>query len=237
MTERKPVRTVGRLLVETLVIALGVFLSLWADEWREKRSRAEESRGALERLAQDLAADTAKLRSFEEIRTRGMEAVDSILIADPASPGTTALLARLTPHVLMSYNFNGDTPEYDALRGSGGLGLVRNPELLSGLARYHQRVEFLAYLSQIDWEQNRVVSRLLFPHIEFSPREFGDFGVAPTSAPSFTIHPSALGLIRNRLFAGEMATLGTIRAVSSTGAAEAAGAAQDLLRIIADELH
>ena len=45
MVRSKRVRV---LLAETLAIGLGVFLSLWADEWRTNRSLAADGREALE---------------------------------------------------------------------------------------------------------------------------------------------------------------------------------------------
>jgi hypothetical protein len=47
------------LLSEALAIGLGVFLSLWEDEWRTNRNDAAESREALARVALNLSGDTA----------------------------------------------------------------------------------------------------------------------------------------------------------------------------------
>lgn len=246
MTERKPGRTAGRLLVETLVIALGVFLSLWADEWRADRARQAESRGALQRIAADLSTDTLRLRTHVFSSNRGVAAIDSVLNADPGRPETTTLIARLTPFIVGTYSFDAVSSqrnassanqEYEALRSSGQLGLITSPQLLSDLAGYHAGIGYLQLLDQLDFEQNRVIARLMYPHIEFPRDRFANVADSAAFLPTPTVYPSVMRLLDERVFVNEMGQLGTLRTLSAATAARNLAAAADLLRAIEQELR
>jgi hypothetical protein len=64
-----------RLVAEAAAIALGVFLSLWADEWRTSRWEASEGRAALLRIAADLEKDTLGLAAMSAMAQRQVRAI------------------------------------------------------------------------------------------------------------------------------------------------------------------
>lgn len=237
MTEPKPARTAGRLLVETLVIAVGVFLSLWADEWRADRARQAESRGALQRIVADLSADTLRLRAHVFSSDRGVAAIDSVLNSEPGRPETRNLIARLTPFIVGTYYFNPANQEYEALRSSGQLGLITSSQLLSDLAGYHAGIGYLELLSQLDFEQNRVIARLMYPHIEFPRDRFANVADSAAFLPTPTAYPSVVRLLDERVFVNEMGQLGALRVLAAATAARNLAAATDLLRAIEQELR
>lgn len=237
MSRRRLRSTLSRYAAEFAIVLVGVFLALWADQWRESRSREAESRSALHRIAANLAGDTLILRRYEFTSTRGVAAVDSILNADPDGPETIRLITRLTPFIVGTYVFMPASQEYEALRSSGRLGLITSSRLLADLAAYHGWIAYLERLAQMDFEQNRIIARLMYPHIEFPRDRFANPADSAAFLPTPTVFPSAVGLLDDRSFVNEMGQLGTLRQLGASTAVRLIAAADTLLRAIDEEVR
>jgi hypothetical protein len=228
MTRRSPSRRLAVLASEALAIGLGVFLSLWADEWRENRGTAVEARESLARLAENLATDSVVFADLSFEASRGTEAIRTVLQADPTDSETSDLIAEATPGVLGSWILVPSGQEYEALRSSGRLGLIKDSEVLSALANYYQTQEYLSGLVRLDVDQAQAVARLMYPHVEF-PR---DVFLGPASYPVPTAAPSVVRLLSDRVYVNEMTYLGFLRELVASAAQSQVVATTDLLDMI-----
>ena len=76
-------------------------------------------------------------------------------------------MAQLIPFALESSLLRPSGQEYEALQGSGRLGLVANADLLGALALYYDRRAYVATLLSLDGAQTQEVAEPLYPHVEF----------------------------------------------------------------------
>ena len=229
-------------LAEALAIALGVFLSLWADEWRTNRNLAADSHESLARVASNLSTDTARLARLSGVNQRRVEAIRSMLAIEPEGADAPSLVAELIPFVLESSLWTPTGQEYEALRSSGRLGLVSNPELLGLLARYYGRQSYVAELFRLDVEQSHAVAELMYPHVEF-PRDVFTVESRPetttTSTPSFNpvpeVDPSVVRLLDDRIFVNEMTYLGLLKQLLTNAIEDLRATARELIQTIEAE--
>ena len=231
-------------LSEALAIGLGVFLSLWADEWRTNRSRAAESRESLARLAVNLSDDTTEWARLAGLNERSVEAIRSMLATDPYAADASSTVAELIPFTLESAVLAPSGQEYEALESSGRLGLVSDARLLGALALYYRRQEYVAELYRSDVEQSHDVAELMYPHVEF-PRDVFTHSSQPADAsastqsfiPTPTAAPSAVGLLSDRVFVNEMTFLGFLKQLLVNALSELETMADDILAMIELELE
>lgn len=231
------------LLAEALAIGLGVFLSLWADEWRTNRSLAADGREALARVALNLSRDTAEFARLSGVSQRRVNAVRSLLTTDPAGTDAPSRLAELIPFTLESSTLIPSGQEYKALQSSGRLGLVSSSEILGSLARYYDRQEYVAELFRLDVEQSHAVAELMYPHVEFPRDVFTPEkrpGTTTVSTPSFypvpIAAPSVVRLLSDRIFVNEMTYLGLIKQLITNALEDLRSTADELNRMIQTEL-
>ena len=220
-------------MAEAAAIAVGVFLSLWADQWRENRNLAAEGRESLQRIAVDLARDTASLSYLGRLSGRGVVAVRNVLATPPGMPSRADSVAALIPWVLRSSVFQPAGEEFEALRSSGRLGLITNPELLSAISSYYRGLDYLADMYRYDVEQSHVVAELMYPHVAFPRDQFlgGAAGFPPPRVDgSFWI------LLDEPVFTNEMTYAAFLKELTSDAAAAAADDADELLMMIRSEL-
>lgn len=231
------------LLSEALAVGLGVFLSLWADEWRTNRNEAAESRESLARVALNLSSDTSDFARLSALNVRSVDAIRSLLSTNPDDPTAPAQIAELIPFTLEANIRNPTGEEYEALKSSGRLGLVSNADLLGALAQYYERQQYAAELFRLDGDQSHAVAELMYPHVEF-PRDVFTPELTPESStadtPSFYPVPSAntsvVGLLSDPVFVNEMAYLGLLKQLLINVIGEMRILADELLVMTADEL-
>jgi hypothetical protein len=167
--------------------------------------------------------------------TRGVAAIDSILNADSDVPSTPQRIADWIPFVLQSNVFNVEGEEFEALRSSGRLGLITDPELLGALTSYYADLEYIAEMYRFDIDQSHAVAELLYPHVEF-PRS--DFVNVPNVSvfPTPEVDASVVALLDDRIFVNEMTYLGFLKELTAGSASDAASRAAELLQMIEREL-
>lgn len=241
--ERLPAKRAPVIAAEALAIGLGVFLSLWADEWRTSRNEAAESRESLERLALNLSEDTATFARVSALTERSVESIRSLLAVEALEEEAPREIASLIPYTLESHTLIPNAQEYDALVGSGQLGLIASSELLRTLALYYLRQDYLAELFRLDVQQSHETARLLYPHVEF-PRDMFTPETRPatstTGTPSFfpvpSAAPSVVQLLEDPVFVNEMTYMGLLKQLAANALSELGDLADESLEMIDEEL-
>jgi len=244
MAERTRRKRAFTLAGEALVIGLGVFLSLWADEWRTNRNLEADSRESLARVAQNLSSDTLELARLSSVTQRRIDAIRTLLTLDPEASDATERMAGLIPFALESSLLPPSGQEYEALKGSGRLGLVANADLLSALAEYYELREYAATLFALDGEQSQEVADLIYPHVEF-PRDVFTPETRPStttlSTPSFipvpTADPSVVSLLSDRVFVNEMIEMGRLKQFVANALNRMMDVAREAMAMIEMELE
>jgi len=231
------VKRTPRILGEATAIAVGVFLSLWADQWRQDRSVAEEGRESLERIAAELADDTVRITGLADQASRGVAAIDSILNADPRAEVTLGLFEREIPWVMQSGIFEPGFNEFEALRGSGRLGLITDPEILNGLMRYAGSLQSVATMQGLDLDQAHAVAELMYPHIELPRSQFVSGLAQGPLFPVPDVEASATELLSDPVFVNEMTYLGYLRTIHADIARGSRTQASELLELIDRRLN
>lgn len=149
---RRPLGLLGRGAAELLVIVAGVLIALWIEGWREARAAAVAEEGYLERLEEDLVADSARIadRIESEIRLeRRARTADRF-----AEEGWAA--TRDTVGVLTAYHLAGfinfvrlQRTTWDDLVSTGNVGLITDDAARRGLGAYYRSVR-LDFLVEMD---------------------------------------------------------------------------------------
>jgi hypothetical protein len=160
----------ARYLAEFVVIFLGVSLSFFAEDLRENRRDRHEERASLVRLHSNLTES-----DFENELTRtslSLSGIERILaVRDSARPSADSLSAWLsdaaacTPVVV-------NRSEYESLRSSGKLSLLRDADLRRLLTAHYERYNAVLDLSRRECDFSymrpiassvRVVPRFSYP--------------------------------------------------------------------------
>lgn len=160
----------ARYFAEFVVIFLGVSLSFFAEDLRENRRDRQDERASLVRLRSNLTES-----DFDNELTRAnrsLSGIERILAArDSARPPADSLAAWLsdaaacTPIVV-------NRSEYESLRSSGRLSLLRDADLRRLLTAHYERYNAVLELSRRDCDFSymrpiashvRVVPRFAFP--------------------------------------------------------------------------
>lgn len=194
---------------EALAIALGVFLSLWADEWREDRGETAEARESLARLAANLQGDSASMGEIAGGSAASAEAIRTVLQSNATDSETPARIAEHVPKVIASWTFDLTGQEYEALLNSGQLGLIEDTQVLVDLAEHYRVQERLKELIRLDVDQSHLVAQLMYPHIEFPRDVFVGSGASPYPVPM--ADASVVRLLNDRVFVNEMTYLGFLK--------------------------
>ena len=220
-----------RLVTEAVAIGLGVFLSLWADEWRASRLEASEGRAALRRIAADLENDTVALVAMSARAQRQVNAIREILTADPTDPNTPGAIAERLPDVVVSSVTPVSRSAYDALVSSGQLGLIDDPDLLADIADHYARLDYLGAISEEEGQQRRLLAALFYPHVDWPRDDFfitDDVHFLPTPAA----RRSVTTLLSDSEFVGQMVHMGTLKEIKAESGLSYVEEARELIHAV-----
>ncbi|MDP2470271.1 MAG: hypothetical protein Q8W45_02680 [Candidatus Palauibacterales bacterium] len=129
-------------LGELVIVALGVLIALWADQWMQAREEVAREVGYLERLHADIGADLRSLRfSADQARNRLAitRQVDAWLHDPNAMPDPDSLVVKvhfagvLFPPTISKFTI-------DELKSTGDLRLLRNEALKRQIADYYNQI-------------------------------------------------------------------------------------------------
>lgn len=129
-------------LGELAIVALGVLIALWADQWIQTRQDAARAAGYLERLQTDIRADLTSLRfSANQARNRleFTRQVDAWLHDPDAAPEPDSLVMSahfagvLFPPTISKFTI-------DELKSTGDLRLLGNQALKRQIGDYYNQI-------------------------------------------------------------------------------------------------
>jgi hypothetical protein len=140
-----------RLAAEFVVIVVGVLVALLAESaWQERGERIEEKQ-VLERIAEDLEADSTSLvvdRDWAELAlSTARESREILAGRDTLAPATRLAILYAAATVRSEARF---TRTWDDLTASGRVSIIRDPDLRRGL------IDFYARMDQLDRDQDEL---------------------------------------------------------------------------------
>lgn len=126
--------------VETMIVVLGVFLGLQANNWNAARADRIRADGYLERIAADLDADLKfnhqAIEFWRRVSGYGARALAYAETGDAKGANQwDLLLAYFQASQLNEIVITNTT--YEELKSAGELALISDPSLRDGLARYY----------------------------------------------------------------------------------------------------
>jgi len=159
------------LIGEFLVVAVGVLAALGVDAWQDSRREHALAQQYLHALADDLVQDSAILSLIDSILTQ--KEVDLTIlrsVADGSDPNVSpdSTINLLYPSALLGWRLPAiRSAAYTELISSGGLGLIDDVELRSGLVSYYE--EWDHQIERLDRHRSTypdLVYQLLPPEVD-----------------------------------------------------------------------
>jgi len=136
------------ILLEIVIIVFAVSLSIWLHNWSESRKDREEERDFLVGLKQDLQADRKDLESGREDFRHILEGTKYFVAVGGGTPINGDSAKAYMP-ILFSYEtIFPRASRFEALRGSGRLGIIRDKQLLVDITELYT-VDF-PHLDQVN---------------------------------------------------------------------------------------
>jgi len=166
-SKRSLVRILSRYGSELLIVFVGVWLSLLAEDWRQQRVDSSTELASLRRMASDLDADLGDLR-FNQRRAEAGVAGGLSVIGAAGAPGHGSLERDLSSLQFSAF-FIENPGEYQSLRNSGQLGVIRDEALRSRIVAHYESRSFLKMLHEDDYQRTERVQDLLLPHVTLDP--------------------------------------------------------------------
>ena len=152
------------LLGEFLVIVAGVLAALAVDQWKDTLDDHRLEAGYMERLRNDLAADTAGFANFDRTMLAAKVSVLRDLLEEDALRRLSDrpnLIEDLTFSLFKALPANRPTT-FEVLESTGGLGLIRDVELRDAISAYYSGfIHISRILSEPDGDYTERMSRAL----------------------------------------------------------------------------
>lgn len=130
---------------EIAIIVIGVLIAIALDGWNDARIDRRLEKDYLERLAEDLRADTATF-SFMEHRVKrkvaALSVADSVLRGQRIVRDTVTFLQALVSGSNFAWNQSkARTTTFQELQMTGNLRLIRSTALRAGIVNYYSAAE------------------------------------------------------------------------------------------------
>ncbi len=133
----------SKALAEMGIIVISVLMALAANSWYDGRSADRERNRHLERLTQDLEADSATysfVLSVLDLKDTSLQRIAAVAILGQAPD--SAFLSSLNTTVAMGFHTPGSQrATYDDLVATGNLRLIGDPALRAQLVRYYLKAD------------------------------------------------------------------------------------------------
>jgi len=191
---KKAVSYIGRYGGELLIVFVGVWLSLLAEDWRQGRVDASIERSAMQRMAEDLNSDLADLRLNLARAEVGVTAGRQLLTHQWQELSSEDLHRSLSAIQFCS-TFIETPAEYLALRNSGRLNVIRDADLRRRVVALYESRIFLRAAHTSDCENNTGLFDLMASHIDLAePSEpTGQFSESDDGLPDAS-QPRVIGV-------------------------------------------
>jgi hypothetical protein len=133
-SDRRWTHKLQEILLEIAIIVFAVSLSIWLHNWSEGSKDREEEREFLVGLKADLQADIAEMQSDRNGFLKDLQGEEYFFAAGNGGAYNLDSLKQYQ-QLLFSYtDFFPRVSRFEALRGSGRLGIIRDKELLVHIA-------------------------------------------------------------------------------------------------------
>lgn len=142
-----------RYAIEFVVIFVSVSLSFVADNLRDEAANRKMERAALARLEQDLAADLEAFPGNLDRAQIGLDAIDRLLAPNAADSLSTSQVETQLQRYWLCSVFQANNSEYESLKASGDLKLLRDDALRRRLAENYEAYETLEFYHRDDCDR------------------------------------------------------------------------------------
>lgn len=211
-------RLAARYGAELIVVFVGVWLSLLAESWRQERIDAGTERSSLQRMRQDLELDLADLRINEARAASGVEWGSRLIDSPERFLGSESDLAHALTTLQFCSRFFNNPAEFLALRNSGQLDVIADPELRRSIVVLYGQRGIIEGSHTGDCVRGRRAVDAFMPYVEtkLPPKE--DLGVGRfTDEFPDGVHPRVVAvddpvtLMNDRVFRNHVAELVAFR--------------------------
>ena len=131
--------------IEFLAVFLGIALSLWVDEYQKSKEAKSLNNQILTRLLDNLEADSIDGTWNNNVHHISMDGIDKIFLwnerKQPFLDSLDIYLSRTATFVFFVNNME----EYNSLKGSGRMELLKDEKLVKKLHEYY---------TYLDWVKN-----------------------------------------------------------------------------------
>jgi len=139
MEVHKPKFVVG-LAEEILVIVVSICLALLAERTVEHYQHREEAKGVTKRMIEELLRDSSDLAFNIQMHEKALHAENALTqwSRHKVEISQDSLRIFASQSLIFTY-FASNTAEIEALKGSGKLYLIEDPQLLSNILKHYDR--------------------------------------------------------------------------------------------------
>jgi hypothetical protein len=140
---KSPLSSWRRGIAEFLIIVIGVLVALAVDRWNQSRDERAQEREYLERLYEDVQADTATLSSILAGLVEKQESLESLAELTDGDPRSVADTADLINALATGTDYGWIIPPlrtvtFEDLTSTGNLGLIQEATVRAAVIEYYQ---------------------------------------------------------------------------------------------------
>lgn len=152
---------VREILTEVVIIVFAVSLSIWLHNWSESRKDREEERDFLVGLKQDIQSDIQEMEGDSAAYTNVLRGMSYFMQVGSGEAIDKDSIKLYLPILFSSVQIDPRVSRFEALRGSGRLGIIRDKELLVHIADLYTK-DFV-HLRRLNDFMNSLRSEKLLP--------------------------------------------------------------------------
>ncbi len=160
------------ILLEIIIIVFAVSLSIWLHNWAESRKDREEEREFLVGLREDLKADILEMKSDQGEYQRILNGIGYFTRVGRGEPGNKDSLRLYQTFLFSSIQIDPRVARFEALRGSGRLGIIRDNALLVNIADLY--IKNFPHLRRLNEVMNTMRTERLLSffaaHVQLDPK-------------------------------------------------------------------
>jgi hypothetical protein len=123
-------KKVQEILLEIVIIVFAVSLSIWLHNWSESRKDREEERDFMTGLRKDLQSDIEEMKADAAVYANVLAGMYYYQRVGKGEPINNDSVKMYQPILFSTMQIDPRVSRFEALRGSGRLGIVRDKELL-----------------------------------------------------------------------------------------------------------
>jgi hypothetical protein len=128
-------------LRETAIVVFGVLIALWVNNWNERRTETRLERQYLQRIVEDLTADTAmfgQMLAITQEKAESLGLLGPLLRSNDQIPDTLGFLRAIIRSASLSWAHPPvRRTTFSELENTGDLRLISDPGLRSRITEYY----------------------------------------------------------------------------------------------------